>query len=47
MVSEGDAVAYLKYSKKYLDAQNKAKNNKFGIWSGTFDLPEEWRKKNK
>ncbi len=47
MVSAGDAVAYLKYSKKYLDAQNKAKNNKTGIWGGTFDLPEEWRKKNK
>ena len=47
MVSYGHAVAYLKYSKKYLDAQNKAKKNKLGIWSGTFDLPEEWRKKNK
>ncbi len=47
MVSNGRAVAYLKYSEKYLDAQNKAKNNKMGIWKGTFDLPEEWRKKNK
>ena len=47
MVSFGQAVAYLKYSKKYLEAQNKAKNIKVGIWAGTFDLPEEWRKKNK
>ena len=47
MVSWGQAVAYLKYSKKYLEAQNKAKNIKIGIWAGTFDLPEEWRKKNK
>tara|TARA_B100000029_G_scaffold95990_1_gene86088 strand:- start:124 stop:651 length:528 start_codon:yes stop_codon:yes gene_type:complete len=47
MVSHGRAVAYLKYSEKYLDAQNIAKNKKMGIWNGTFDLPEEWRKKNK
>ena len=47
MVSYGHAVAYLKYSKKYLKAQNKAKDFKIGIWAGTFDLPEEWRKKNK
>ena len=47
MVSNGHAVAYLKYSKKYLEAQNRAKGFKAGIWAGTFDLPEEWRKKNK
>jgi len=47
MVFMGHAVAYLKYSKKYLEAQNKANNYKRGIWGGTFDLPEEWRKKNK
>ena len=47
MVSHGRAVAYLKYTEKYLDAQNIAKNKKIGIWNGTFDLPEEWRKKNK
>ena len=47
MVSHGRAVAYLKYSEKYLDAHNIAKNKKIGIWNGTFDLPEEWRKKNK
>ena len=47
MVSGGEAVAYLKYSEKYSEAQNQAKKNKVGIWAGTFDLPEEWRKKNK
>ena len=47
MVTNGRAIAYLKYSEKYLDAQNIAKNKKMGIWKGTFDLPEEWRKKNK
>ena len=47
MVSEGYAVAYLRYSEKYLDAQEAAKENKRGLWAGNFDLPEEWRKKNK
>ena len=47
MVRRGQAVAYIKYSEKYLDAQNIAKKAKVGIWQGKFDLPEEWRKKNK
>ena len=47
MVLRGQAVAYIRYSEKYLEAQNQAKKDKVGIWAGTFDLPEEWRKKNK
>ena len=47
MVLYGQAVAYTRYSEKYLDAQESAKNFNFGLWSGKFDLPEEWRKKNK
>ena len=47
MVHTGHAVAYKRYSEKYLDAQNIAKKAKVGIWQGKFDLPEEWRKKNK
>ena len=47
MVLEGHAIAYLRYSDKYLDVQEIAKKGKLGIWAGTFDLPEEWRKKNK
>ena len=47
MVLEGHAIAYLRYSDKYLDVQEIAKKVKLGIWAGTFDLPEEWRKKNK
>ena len=47
MVSSGQAVAYRKYSKDYIDDEKIAKNNKFGIWSGEFDMPWEWRKKNK
>ena len=47
MVEFGHAVAYVRYSKKYLSLQRKAKNEKRGIWSGKFDMPEDWRRKNK
>ncbi len=47
MVEFGHAVAYVRYSKKYLPLQKKAKNEKRGIWSGKFDMPEDWRRKNK
>ena len=47
MTLSGNAVAYLRYSDKYLDDQNKAKLEKKGIWSGIFIFPEEWRRKNK
>ena len=47
MVLSGHAVAYLRYSEKYLDAQETAKSNKTGLWAGNFDMPEDWRKKNK
>ncbi len=46
MVFYGQAVAYTRYSEKYLGAQDDAKGFKFGLWSGTFTLPEEWRKNN-
>ena len=47
MILSGNAVAYLRYSDKYLNDQNKAKLEKKGIWSGVFIFPEEWRRKNK
>ena len=47
MVSNGQAVAYRKYSKDYIDDEEIAKNKKIGIWSGQFDMPWEWRKKSK
>ena len=46
MVRNGHAVAYRKYSKKYLAAENLARNEKLGLWSGTFKMPWEWRKEN-
>ena len=47
MVINGYAIAYKKYSKKYVDQENFAKINKKGLWKGKFHKPEEWRRKNK
>jgi len=47
MVERGAAVAYKRYSKKYLAQEEFAKKNKLGIWNGDFIRPERWRKKNK
>ena len=46
MVSSGYAVAYRKYSKKFVSQENLAKKKKLGLWSGKFEMPWEWRKKN-
>ena len=46
MVKNGNAVAYRRYSKEYTIDEEFAKNNKLGIWSGTFIQPEKWRKLN-
>ena len=44
MVRLGYAVAYRKYSKKYLSAEREAKREELGLWKGTFDMPWDWRK---
>jgi len=46
MVSNGYAVAYRKYSKKYVSDEINAKNNKLGIWQGKFEMPWDYRQKN-
>ena len=46
MVRNGYAVAYKRYSKKYVRDEEYAKENKLGIWKGTFIAPEKWRKLN-
>ena len=47
MVSNGYAVAYTKYSKKFEKNEDFAKKYKRGVWQGEFDMPWEWRRKNK
>ena len=46
MVRTGHAVAYKKYSKKYVAQENIAKKEKLGLWAGTFEMPWDFRKKN-
>ena len=43
MVATGYALAYRRYSSDYVAAEETAKVNKRGIWSGTFELPSEVR----
>ena len=43
MVRNGYAVAYRKYSKKYVSHENFAKKEKLGLWLGTFEMPWNWR----
>ncbi len=44
LVAQGLALAYRKYSKDYIDAEDGAKASKFGMWSGQFVPPWDWRK---
>ena len=46
MVNQGHAVAYKKYSKRYVLDEQDAKENMRGIWQGSFLNPEKWRKLN-
>ena len=46
MVRNGYAIAYRKYSKIYIPDENFAKEEKLGLWQGTFVKPEKWRKLN-
>lgn len=43
LVSAGWALAYRRYSMDYVDAENKARRAKRGMWKGTFKKPWEWR----
>ena len=46
MVRNGFAIAYRRYSKKYVPDEVFAKENKLGLWKGKFMEPEKWRKLN-
>ena len=46
MVRNGYAVAYTKYSKKFVAQENIAKKEKSGLWAGTFEMSWDYRKKN-
>ena len=44
LVKNGYALAYKKYSKKYVINEQYAMKNKLGIWKGSFMRPEKWRR---
>ena len=46
MVRNGYAVAYRKYSKKFVSQEIFARKEKLGLWSGTFTMPWDFRKNN-
>lgn len=46
MVQQGWALAYVKYSKVYVQAEEDARSNQRGIWKGAFIAPWDWRHKN-
>ena len=46
MVRNGYAIAYRRYSKKYVSDEDFARANKLGLWQGKFINPEKWRKLN-
>ena len=46
MVRAGWALAYRRYAPDYIADETEAKANKRGLWAGTFDTPEAWRRKN-
>ena len=47
LVSNGHAVAYRKYSKKYVSEEMLAKQEKKGMWQGKFEMPWDYRKSKK
>ncbi len=47
MVRRGYAVAYIQYDKSFAQDESVAKKEKLGFWNGTFERPQDWRKKSK
>lgn len=45
MVEQGWAVAYRRYSVDYVANEDAARAAGRGLWSSTFDMPWEWRKR--
>lgn len=45
MVAQGWAVAFRKYGKDYIPEENTARENRRGMWAGSFEMPWDWRAK--
>lgn len=44
LVNEGCAVAYRRYSRDYIEAEDQARRAGRNIWSGEFLMPWNWRR---
>ena len=42
--TQGWAVAFRKYSRDYVDAEDEARATGRGLWRGDFEPPWDWRK---
>lgn len=47
MVEQGWAVAYRKYSLDYMAQEEQAKVARRGIWASDFEMPWDWRRRNR
>src|SRR3984893_9289556 len=47
LVREGLALAYVQYSRTYMDAESDARSALRGLWSGAFIAPWDWRHRDK
>ncbi len=45
MVQQGWALAYVRYSSTYRQAEDDARTNRRGLWQGAFIAPWDWRHK--
>lgn len=44
LVAKGLAVAYVYYSSAYVPDETAARRARVGLWTGSFDMPWDWRK---
>jgi endonuclease YncB( thermonuclease family) len=44
MVEQGWAVAYRQYSTDYVGQEAAARSARRGLWAGSFDQPQDWRR---
>jgi endonuclease YncB( thermonuclease family) len=47
MVAQGWAVAFRKYGNDYIDQEDEARIARRGIWVGSFEMPWDWRARNR
>ena len=45
LVADGLALAYRRYSQDYVADETAARARAAGAWSGSFDRPEQWRRR--